>query len=122
TEKGLRAIERLKQRFGTEELPAAFRVLAGSENGISDLYMNLNRQLEGGKLDEKQKLTVALGVAAALGSAQAVDFFTNAALLKGRTKEECLDTIGVAGVCTLFNSYYRFKDQVPQDVAETYAN
>ena len=115
TEKGQRAIERIKERFKVDSVPAPIEVLAGAENGIHDLYMNLNRQLAEGKVTEKVKLLVALGVAAATGSAKAVEFFTDAAIAAGWTREQALEAIAVANTCSIFNGYYRFRHQVPED-------
>lgn len=118
SDRGTRALDRLKEVFGVEELPEAFTLLAGSENAINDLYMNLNRQLAGGKVEQKDKLLLAVGVASAVGSAPAVEFFSRAALNAGRTQAELLEAIGVATTCTLFNGHYRFRDHVaPEDKA-----
>lgn len=122
TEKGARALERLKERFGVSTLPGGLEVLAGSESGINDLYMNLNRQLAAGKLEEKIKLLAAIGVASATGSADATEFFAQAAMAKGVEKQEALDAVSVAAVCAIFNGYYRFRHQVPAEMESTYAN
>jgi len=120
TEKALRSIERLKERFGVSALPAGIEAMAASESGVNDLYMNANRQLGDGKLEEKTKLLVAVAVASAVGSRGAVEFFSAAALEKGRTEQEVADAISVAAVCTIFNGYFRFRHQVPADLQATY--
>lgn len=121
TEKAQRALDRLKERFKVSSLPPALEVLAGSEAGINDMYMNMNRQFGDGALPEKSKLIVAVGVAAAAGSPGAVAFFTEAAIAAGATEEQCLEAVSTAAVCGVFNGYYRFRHQVPEDLAETYA-
>lgn len=120
TEKGARSLERIKERFKVEEVPAFFGLLAGSESGINDLYMNLNRQLADGAVEEKTKLLVAIGVASAVGAADVTGFLGEAAVAAGRSRQEVLDAVSVASVCSVFNGYYRFRHQVPADLKETY--
>jgi len=120
TEKGLRALDRIKERFRVADLPPAFHVLAGSETGASDIAANLDRQLADGKLPEKTKLIVAVAVASAAGGRAATDFFTASALAAGRTRAEVLDAIAAAAVCAIFNGYYRFRHQLPADLRPTY--
>lgn len=120
TEKALRSLDRLKERFGVNSLPAGIEALAGSESGVSDLYMNANRQLGDGRMEERTKLLVAVGVASTLGSQPAVEFFSAAAIEKGRTAQEVADAISVAAVCTIFNGYFRFRHQVPAELQATY--
>jgi alkyl hydroperoxide reductase subunit D len=115
TEKGRQALDRLKERFSLPELPPSLGVLAGSDSAANDLHMNLNRQWADGKLAEKTKLIVAVAVAAAIGNARAVEFFGDIALAKGRTRSEVLDAVSAAGVCSIFNGYYRFRDQIPAE-------
>jgi len=115
SDRGRRALDRLKEVFGVEELPEGFVALAGSENAINDLYMNLNRQLAEGKVSRSDKLLLAAAVASAAGSAPGVEFFSRAAIAAGRSQAELLEAIGVAGTCTLFNGHYRFRDHVSDD-------
>lgn len=116
-ERGTRAIERLKEALGVAELPPGITMLAGSDNGAYDVYMNLNRHLADGKLERKTKLLVAVGVAAAVGSATAVDYFARAAVAAGRTAVEALEAVAAASTCSVFNAYYRFRDHIaPEDL------
>ncbi len=120
SERGTRALDRLKEIFGVNELPEAFTTLAGSDNAINDLYMNLNRQLADGKLERSKKLLIAAAVASSAGSAAAVEFFSKAAVGAGRTAAELLEAIGVASTCTVFNGHYRFRDHVAEEDKATY--
>jgi AhpD family alkylhydroperoxidase len=120
SERGQRALDRLKEIFGVDQLPDAFVTLAGSENAINDLYMNLNRQLADGNLERSKKLLIATAVASAVGSPKAVEFFSKAALGAGRTAAELLEGIGVASTCTVFNGHYRFRDHVAEEDKATY--
>lgn len=122
TEKGTRSLERLREQFQLGELPQALHLLAGSESGINDLYMNLNRQLVEGKLALKTKQLVAVAVAAAAGSQKATELLSEIAAGGGRTRAEILDAIGVSMVCAMFNGYYRFKHQVPAGEAPVHEN
>jgi alkyl hydroperoxide reductase subunit D len=109
TEKGQRALDRLRETFGIEDLPAGVQALTGSESGINDLYMNLKRQLEAGKLEAGDKLLVATAVASVAGSASATRYLAAAASQAGVAPQRILDAIAVAAVCTAFNGYYRFR-------------
>jgi len=115
TEKGVRSLDRIKERFGITELPKALHSIVGSESGANDIYMNLNRQFADGKMTEKTKLIVAVAVASAVGSQRGVEFFGDIAVAKGRTRNEVLDAVSAATVCSIFNGYYRFRDQVPHE-------
>lgn len=120
TEKAARALERLRERFAVPTLPAGVEVLANSESGVNDLYMNANRQFGDGKVEERTKLLVAAAVASAVGSKDATEYFSAAALEKGRSGQEIADAIAVATVCGIFNGYFRFRHQVPNDLQATY--
>lgn len=120
TERATRSLDRLREMMRVSELPAGLGALAQSENAINDIYMNLNRQLQDGTVEQRTKLLVALGVAVACGSSRTADFFSHAAQAAGRTREEVLDAIAVATTCTIFNGYYRFRSQVPGDLAEAF--
>jgi len=120
SERGQRALDRIKEIFKIDGIPAGLQVLAGSENGVNDLYMNLNRQLADGKWPQKSKVLVAVGLAAAAGSPRAVEFFAGVAVAAGRSREEVLEAVSVATVCSIFNGYYRFRYQIPSDWKGTY--
>lgn len=120
SEKAARAIERIKERFKVTSVPESLLILAGSESGIHDLYMNLNRQLSDGKLEEKTKLLISAGVASALGSKDGVNFFTEAAIANGSSKEDVAEAIAIATTCSVFNGYYRFRHQIPADWKSAY--
>jgi len=120
TDRGKRALDRLKEVFSASDLPAGWTAFAASDNGINDLYMNLNRQLGEGKLERKTKLLIAVAVASAKGSADAVQFFGRAAVASGRTAIDVMEAIGAATTCSMFNGYYRFKDQIPEEDRATF--
>src|SRR5690606_4923357 len=120
SDRGKRALDRLKEIFAVDELPEGFSLLAGSENAINDLYMNLNRQLADGKVERREKLLLAVAVASAAGSPDAVEFFARAALAAGRTRTELLEAIGVAGTRTVFHGHYRFRHHVAEDDKATF--
>lgn len=120
SERAARALDRVKEVFGITEIPPAFQALACSENGINDVYMNLNRQIADGKLEKKVKLIIAVAVASVSGNKDAVEFFTAAAIAAGRTKQEAADAVAAATTCTIFNGYYRFKHQVAESDREIF--
>lgn len=113
TEKARRALDRIREAFGVADLPAGLVALAASENGIQDVYMNAKRMLEPGELDRPAKLLVAVGVAAAAGAGDAVEFLGAAARAAGCSGQEVAEAVSIAAVCTIFNSYYRFRHAAP---------
>lgn len=119
-ERGQGALDRIKERFRLPALPPAFATLALAEFGLHDLSMNLNRMLRDDQLPERTKLLVGLGVAVALGSPQAADFFADAAIQAGRTREEVLAAVSLATSMGLYNSYVRFRHQMPADMAKAF--
>jgi alkyl hydroperoxide reductase subunit D len=121
SERSSRALERIKEVFKVTSLPEALVSFAASESGINDLYMNLNRQLQDGKVPQRTKLLVATAVAAAAGSPAAMEFFTHAAIAAGRTRQEAVEAGAVAATCTVFNGYYRFRHQVPADLEPVFS-
>ncbi len=114
TEKAHRALTRIRESFGVEALPSGLAELAGHESGIHDLYMNLKRQLDAGKLSREDKLLVAVGIAAAAGSAESTRYLGAACREAGLEPAEILAAISVATVCTVFNGYYKFRHSVPE--------
>jgi len=112
TEKAQRVLGRLREAFGVEALPASLETLAGSESGLNDLYMNLKRQLADGAVTAADKMIVAIGVAAAAGSKEAVDYLAAAARNAGVGAQHLLDAVSVAAVCSIFNSFYGFQGVV----------
>lgn len=110
TEKAQRALDRMRETIGVGELPPALIELAGSENGLHDLYMNIKRQLEAGKLEQGPKFLVAVAVASAAGSAEGTRFLGAAARKAGLSAEQVLDAVSAATVCAVFNGYYKFRD------------
>ncbi len=113
TEKAQRALDRLRETFSVSEIPAGVAELAGSESGVHDLYMNLKRQLDGGKVSKEVKLLIGVAVASAAGSTEGVRFLGAAAREAGASAQAVLDAVSVATVCTIFNGYYHFRDLAP---------
>lgn len=112
-ERGQQALARIKERFGLADLPPAFERLALADYGLHDIAMNLNRMLRDDALPERTKLLVGLGVATALGSAAAADFFAAAAIKAGRSQAEVRAAISLATAMGFYNSYVRFRHQLP---------
>lgn len=120
TEKALRAVDRLKETFKVEAIPAGLNELARSESGINDVYMNLKRQLEGGKVGQVDKMLVAVAVASATGSKDAVTYLGAAAREAGASAQQIIDAIGVATVCGIFNGYYKFRHLAADEAFEAF--
>lgn len=120
TEKAQRALDRLKETFKVEELPAGLAALAGSEPGIHDVYMNLKRQFDGGSLSAPDKLLIALAVTSAAGSAEATRYLIAVAREAGAEPQRIHDAIAVGAVCTIYNTYYKFRHLAPEGEFDSY--
>ncbi|MGB9693080.1 MAG: carboxymuconolactone decarboxylase family protein [Candidatus Sumerlaeaceae bacterium] len=121
SERSQRALARLQEIFQVSWIPEGLRAFALSENGINDLYMNLNRHLQDGKLSRKEKLLVALGVAAATGSRDAMRFLRDAAIAAGASQTDATETLASAVACSIYNGYYKFRSLVPEEFAPAFA-
>ena len=121
SERSQRALARLQEVFGVSWVPEGLRTFAVSESGINDLYMNLNRHLQDGKLTRKEKLLVALAVASVCGSADATRFLRDAALAVGATDDETAEAIAAGVACSIYNGYYKFRSLVPAEFAPAFA-
>lgn len=114
TDKAQRSLDRFKETFKVDDIPAGIQALAASETGIHDLYMNLKRQLDEGALSKADKYLVAIGVASAAGSAGALEFLSAAAREEGVDPQSIADAVAVATVCAVFNGYYKFRHLAPE--------
>ncbi|MCX7626108.1 MAG: carboxymuconolactone decarboxylase family protein [Candidatus Sumerlaeaceae bacterium] len=121
SERSQRALARLQEIFQVSWVPRGLQTFAVSENGINDLYMNLNRHLQEGKVGRKEKLLVALGVAAVSGSPDATKFFQDAAKAAGATDIEAAEAVAAAIACSIYNGYYKFRSLVPEEFAPAFA-
>jgi len=122
SERSQRALARLQEIFQVNWVPDGLKAFAAVESGINDLYMNLNRHLQDGKYPRKEKLLVALAVAAVSGSPDATRFFRDAAHAAGATETETAETIAAAVACSVYNGYYKFRSLVPEQFAPGFAD
>ncbi len=122
SERSQRALNRLREVFQVDWIPQGLVSFAVSEDGINDLYMNMNRHLQDGKLSRKEKLLVALGVAAVCGSPDATRFLRQAALSAGATEVEVAEAVAAAIACSIYNGYYKFRSLVPSEFAPAFEN
>lgn len=115
SEKAKKDIEQLGETFPGATVPEGFKAFAGSEVSAHDLFMNMKRQLEGGKMAKADKLLLATAVASNCGSKAATQFFGEAASNEGCSTQNISDAIGTAAICSVFNTYYHFRDLAPKE-------
>lgn len=121
TERGIQALKLICERFSVAELPPAFQALAAVDFSAHDIQANLSRHFSDGQLTEATKLIVGVAVAATVGARPGLDFFRSAAAAKGRSELEATEAASIAGICSIFNGYYRFRDHVPHDQADIFS-
>ncbi len=118
SEKAQKHLHRLKETFQLENLPPGIESLAVAEDALQDISMNLARLMKPGEISAGLKLLIALATAVTQGSPQVTEFFSQAALKAGRTREDVAAAIGVAVGMGANNAYFRFRYQVTKDDSE----
>jgi alkyl hydroperoxide reductase subunit D len=118
SEKAQKSLHRIKETLHLENLPPGIERLAVAEDALQDISMNLARLMKPGEISEGLKLLIALATAVTQGSPQVTEFFSQAALKAGRTREDVAAAIGVAVGMGTNNAYFRFRYQVTKEDSE----
>jgi len=81
----------------TKELSAQLRNLRGGASEVMKAFAGMAQSATAaGALDAKAKELIALGIAVAVRCDDCIAFHAKAAVQKGATKEEVLETLGMA--------------------------
>lgn len=108
---------RIREMFGSDEVPEPFRYLGRVPAFLQDYYMNFKKFVyTDGKLDSKTKAALALSVAWHAKQPLWVDFFEQRYRELGATDQETADVLAVAAACVTYNVYFKFRDISGSDI------
>ena len=104
--------ERIKDTIGKGQVPLGYQMMGNVEPFLQDSYMNYKKFIaEGaGKLDAKQRAAIALATSSAMNCVHCVKHHSKNSQEAGWTAQQVAEILAVVATCTMYNSYYRFKD------------
>lgn len=109
--------DRIKEHFGTSEVPAIFLPFGSNEAFLKDVYMNSKKFIfSEGKLDLKTKSIIAFAVAAYAKSSPFKDFFGEYAKKQGLNDQALTDICALVGANSLYNTFFKFRDLSGSDI------
>lgn len=118
-DKAVQAFSRIKEVLGTAEVPEIFRYMASVPSFVHDFFMNFRKfVLSAGKLDEKQKLLIAVAVAGQSGSQKWLRFLSEFAESKDISQQEIVEALAVGATNSMYNVLFKFRDISGREVFE----
>lgn len=110
-EKVAQSYARLKELFGTNDLPAPFLIYGNVEPFLRDFYMNFKKFVYAdGALDARTKSAIALAVAAHGKSGPWLDYFSTRCQQLGFTSQQLAEILAVAATNAMYNTFFKFRD------------
>jgi alkyl hydroperoxide reductase subunit D len=117
TEKVAQTLERIREIFAGEPIPAPFLTYARVPAFLQDFYMNSKKFVWAeGHLDVKTKGTIALAVSSMLRCGAWADYFVTRLNTLGLSEQYIADTLAVAATCQMYNVFFKFRDLAGSDV------
>ena len=111
TDKVAQTYERIREVFGSTEIPEVFQFMATVPAFLHDFFMNFRKfVLAAGKLDEKRKLLIAVTVAGQAGSPFWLNYLRTFAAAKSVTDEEIVEALAVGATNSMYNVLFKFRD------------
>ena len=111
TDKVAQTYERVREVFGSSEIPEVFQFMATVPAFLHDFFMNFRKfVLAAGKLDEKRKLLIAVTVAGQAGSPFWLNYLRTFAAAKSVTDEEIVEALAVGATNSMYNVLFKFRD------------
>ena len=108
---------RIKELLGVESVPQPFLLYARVPAFLQDFFMNSKRFVfTDGKLSAKTKGLLAFVVAATQRCEPWSDWLTCHCHRLGWTEQETIDALAVAGTCTMYNTFFKFRDLAGRDI------
>jgi alkyl hydroperoxide reductase subunit D len=115
--KAAQAYKRIKEVLEVEEVPEIFRYMANVETFAHDYFMNFRKfVLSEGKLDQKQKLLVAVAVAGQAGNQALLEFLCSFADARDLQKAQITEALAVGATNSMYNVLFKFRDISGSDV------
>lgn len=108
---------RIKELLAVESVPQPFLLYARVPAFLQDFFMNSKRFIfTDGKLSTKTKALIALAVAATQRCEPWAAWLTNHCHRLGWSEQETIDALAVAGTCTMYNTFFKFRDLAGRDI------
>lgn len=118
-DKAVQAFKRIKEVLEVEDVPVVFRYMANTPSFVHDFFMNFRRfVLSAGKVDEKNKLLIALAVAGQSGSQTWIQFLQEFADAKGVSRQQIADALAVGATNSMYNVLFKFRHISGSEVFE----
>jgi alkyl hydroperoxide reductase subunit D len=116
TNKTEQTYQRIKEVLGEDSVPAPFLLMGRVPAFLQDFYMNFKKFVLGdGKLSQKQRLVIALAVAANAKETGWVDFLRTRA--GGEiSDEEYAELSAIVAACSMYNTFFKFRDLSGSDL------
>ncbi len=106
--------ERIKETIGNGQVPVGYQMMAHSEAYLSDSYNNykkfVHHQNPGKLLDGKQRAALALATSSAMNCVHCVRAHAKDVVAAGWTEVQAAEILAVTATCTMYNTYFKFKD------------
>lgn len=104
--------DQIRQSIGQGQVSVGFQMMANVEPYLRDSFENYHRTLYqgAGRLDAKQREAIALAVSSAMNCTACVRSHAKRAVEMGWTGQQVTEILAVVATCTMYNTYYRFKD------------
>lgn len=118
TDKTEQTYGRIKEVFEVDEIPKLFLQMGRVPAFLQDFYMNFKKFVLGeGKLTERERLSIAIAVAANAGSDSWIEF------LRGKagdliTDEQFAEIASLVSTNSMYNTFFKFRDLSGSEIFE----
>ncbi|MDG2388241.1 MAG: carboxymuconolactone decarboxylase family protein [Planctomycetaceae bacterium] len=110
SDKAAQTYARIKEVFEVDEIPEPFLLMGRVPAFLQDFYMNFKKFVMGeGKLNERERLVIAIAVAANAGSDSWIQFLRDKA---GEmvTDEQFAEIASLVSTNSMYNTFFKFRD------------
>ncbi len=102
---------RIKEMFGSDDLPAPFLLMGRVEPFLKDFYMNYKKFVHGsGALDAKTRTAIALAVACHAKSNLWIEYYFAMAGQAGWSQQELAEILAVTATNYMYNTFFKFRE------------
>ena len=110
TDKTEQTYGRIKEVLGVETVPAPFLLMGNVPAFLQDFYMNYKKFVFGeGKLSQKERLLIALAVAANAKETSWIEFLRSQAG-EAISDQEYAELSAIVAACSMYNTFFKFRD------------
>ena len=104
--------DRIKETIGGGRVSTGFQMMGHVEAFLQDSYMNYRKFIHdgAGRLDALQREAIVLATSSAMNCAHCVRSHAKTAMKAGFTEDQVAEILSVTATCTMYNTYYKFRD------------